>query len=162
MERRENGLKQIRLQCNFSQGYLADKLMVTRQTISEWEKGKKRIPDGRKRELSEFFGVDSKYLSDLNVEERRELIVLPVYWYRDKDKDYFLYKDQMSLGRMDLEERTETYDEEYAKLQKEITKKFGAIRDIYRMQDNICIRDKISKCRQIIQLLDDMISDLRL
>lgn len=162
MERRENGLKQIRLQCNFSQGYLADKLMVTRQTISEWEKGKKRIPDGRKKELSEYFGVDAKYLSELNVEERQELLKLPVYWYRDKNKDYFLYKDQTSLGRMNLEARTETFDEEYAKLQKEINIRFDMLRGVYLRRDDICICDKIQKCKHIIRLLDNMLVGFQL
>lgn len=161
MEIRENGLRQIRLQCNLSQGYLADKLMVSRQTISEWEKGKKRIHPGRKKELSEYFGVDEIFLSELSVELKKELLVLPLYWYKDGNKDYFLYKDQNSLGIIYFGERTETLDEEYAKLKKEITKRFGKIKDVYSIYD-ICIRDKISRCRQIIQLLDELLADLKL
>lgn len=55
-------LRQLRKKYNYSQEYLADKLNVTRQTISKWENGT-AMPDLRKlTEISEFFGVTMDYL----------------------------------------------------------------------------------------------------
>lgn len=40
-----NGLKIIRIQCNYSVGELAAEIGVSRQMISAWENGKKSIPE---------------------------------------------------------------------------------------------------------------------
>ncbi len=43
-----NGLKIIRIQCNYSVSELAEEIGVSRQMISAWENGKKSIPANRK------------------------------------------------------------------------------------------------------------------
>ena len=53
-----NGLRYIRKQCNFSLSQLAERLEVSRQIISAWENGKKEIPEMRKKQLADFFGID--------------------------------------------------------------------------------------------------------
>jgi len=42
---------------------LAKILNVTRQSISEWEKGKRKIPEERAKQLEQIFNVDKKWLS---------------------------------------------------------------------------------------------------
>lgn len=55
-------LRVLRKKYNYSQEYLADKLNVTRQTISKWENAT-AMPDLKKlTEISEFFGVTMDYL----------------------------------------------------------------------------------------------------
>ena len=55
-----NGLKFIRTQCNLSLNNVAQALNVSRQIISAWENGKKDIPDERKKQLSDYFGMETK------------------------------------------------------------------------------------------------------
>ena len=47
----------IRTRCNYSQVFLAAVLGVSRQVISAWENGSKKLPDHRARELAVLFGV---------------------------------------------------------------------------------------------------------
>ena len=60
-----NGLRYIRTQCNFSLSELADRLDVSRQIISAWENGKKEIPEARKVQMAEFFGIDKSFFDDI-------------------------------------------------------------------------------------------------
>ena len=47
----------IRTRCNYSQVFLATVLGISRQVISAWENGSKKLPDHRARKLSDLFGV---------------------------------------------------------------------------------------------------------
>lgn len=47
----------IRTRCNYSQVFLATVLGVSRQVISAWETGSKKLPDHRAKELAGLFGV---------------------------------------------------------------------------------------------------------
>ena len=63
-----NGLRYIRNKCNLSLSELASKLGVTRQMISAWENGRKPIPSGRLKELSQIFGIEEELLGDISEE----------------------------------------------------------------------------------------------
>jgi transcriptional regulator with XRE-family HTH domain len=63
-----NGLKAVRRQCNMTIQEVADKLNVSKQTVSAWEKGTKIIPDSRKKQLSQLFGVSENVL-DIDLEK---------------------------------------------------------------------------------------------
>lgn len=52
-----NGLSFIRRRCNLSQGQLAEKLGVTRQAINLWENRREPLPEARREQLSQFFGL---------------------------------------------------------------------------------------------------------
>ena len=54
-----NGLRFIRTRCNLSLSELANKLGITRQALSSWENGYKEIPNQRKEQLVNFFGIDA-------------------------------------------------------------------------------------------------------
>ena len=57
-----NGIKCIRERCNISMSELADRIGVTRQTISLWERGKS-LPDIKAViKMTEIFGVTSDYI----------------------------------------------------------------------------------------------------
>lgn len=57
------GIEYIRSQLGMSITDLAKKLSVSRQIVSKWEKGEKKIPDKRLGELSKICGVPEKYFS---------------------------------------------------------------------------------------------------
>ena len=84
-----NGLKYIRTQCNFSLSELADRLNVSRQIISAWENGKKEIPETRKIQMAEFFGIDKSFFDDITEDAADWRNGAVANWY---------YKDSVVLG----------------------------------------------------------------
>lgn len=69
-----NGLKYIRIRCNLSLSELAEMIGVTRQALSSWKNERKEIPPRRKKELSDFFGIDEAYFGEILQEEKKRLI----------------------------------------------------------------------------------------
>ena len=57
------GLEYIRKLYGDTTVTLADKLGITNALISQWENGKKPIPEKRLEELSKLYNVSSKYFS---------------------------------------------------------------------------------------------------
>ncbi len=57
-----NRLVELREKRNLSQEELADKLHVSRQTVSNWENDKVSIDVDKAAEICRFFGVDMNYL----------------------------------------------------------------------------------------------------
>jgi transcriptional regulator with XRE-family HTH domain len=57
-----NRLRQLRLQAGLSGGHLAAQIGVDPSTISRWETHISGIPDWRKQQVAEFFGVSVPYL----------------------------------------------------------------------------------------------------
>ena len=53
----KTALAVIRTRCNYSQTVLASALGLSRQVVSAWENGNKKIPEGRLAELASLFGV---------------------------------------------------------------------------------------------------------
>lgn len=60
-----NGLQFIRLQYGISEAELAKRLTVSQPTVFEWEHGKRRIPESRKKTLSEIFNIPQEYFGNL-------------------------------------------------------------------------------------------------
>ena len=72
------GLKYIRTLFNDTGEDVAEKLGVTKVTISKWENGIKPIPQKRLTELSEIYGIPEKYfnkeltkIEELKIERKR-------------------------------------------------------------------------------------------
>ena len=59
----------IRTRCNYSQVFLATVLGVSRQVISAWENGRKKLPDHRAKELAGLFGVPLTLLTQQNPDD---------------------------------------------------------------------------------------------
>ena len=77
-------LYELRTKNNMSQGALAERLDVSRQTVSKWENNLS-IPETEKiLQLSEIFSVSTDYI--LKGEEREEKAE-PVYVYVEKEAD---------------------------------------------------------------------------
>ncbi len=87
-----NGLKTIRRQCNFSLSELANTFGVTRQAISAWENGKKPIPKQRREQIAEFFGIEEKYLEEITVKQREEIINKTMYRFSSDWRDKYRYR----------------------------------------------------------------------
>ena len=77
-------LYELRTKNNMSQGALAERLDVSRQTVSKWENNLS-VPETEKiHQLSEIFSVSTDYI--LKGEEREEKAE-PVYVYVEKEAD---------------------------------------------------------------------------
>ena len=131
-----NGLTYIRRQCNLSLSELADTLGVSRQAISSWENGRKKIPQKRREQLAEFFGVDEKYFGDIGNEEKIELLKKAMYRWDGVGKEAFLYRDDSTISSKGSDrkevhfskDRIYTLDEEFADARKrrnELVEKIG-------------------------------------
>lgn len=89
-----NGLSFIRRRCNLSQGQLAAKLGVTRQAINLWENRREPLPEGRKEQLSRFFGLEPELFDEITPEQINTLLHRRCFRYWDNDgHDYFLFRE---------------------------------------------------------------------
>lgn len=123
-----NGLTYIRRQCNISIAELADILGVSRQAISSWENGRKELPDKRKTQLAEFFGIDEKYFGDISDEEKTELLKKAMFRWDGFKKEALLYRrsgsDSAVRGYEEVvfsKDRSVSLDEEYTSAKKRRT-----------------------------------------
>ena len=68
----KTALAVIRTRCNYSQTTLASVLGLSRQVVSAWGNGNKKIPEGRLAEIASLFGVPAALLTaeELDVVER--------------------------------------------------------------------------------------------
>ncbi len=89
-----NGLKYVRIRCNLSVNELANDLGVSRQALYAWESGKKEIPEARKKQLADYFGVDIQYLGDITEEEKNDLVKKAMFSYLRNGKERYRYKPQ--------------------------------------------------------------------
>ena len=87
-----NGLRLIRTICNFSQAALADKLGVSRQAINMWENARRSIPDERKQQLCDFFGIqDASWLDEISEETRNLICQQPMFYSDDGVSEHFFF-----------------------------------------------------------------------
>lgn len=110
-----NGLSFIRRRCNLSQGQLAEKLDVTRQAINLWENRRAPLPEMRRNQLSDFFGLEPEYFDEITQEQKNKLLARPCFMYRDADgHDYFLFREnpQRPIGCLLHEKTGEPYTQE--------------------------------------------------
>ena len=85
-----NGLKFIRIRCNISLSELAEALKVSRQHVSAWENGSKRISENRLNQLSKYFGVDKKYFGEITKEDRKMIVLQNrAMWKTPENSEHF-------------------------------------------------------------------------
>lgn len=62
-------IKKLRQKGNMTQGQLADKCLVSTNTVSSWETSRSYPPKGAMERISKVFGVPTSYLVLAAVEE---------------------------------------------------------------------------------------------
>lgn len=87
-----NGLKFIRTQCNLSLNNVAQALNVSRQIISAWENGKKDIPNERKEQLSDYFGIDAQYFDEIDEIQKKKILGTSMYRWNHNGDEFFLFR----------------------------------------------------------------------
>ncbi len=87
-----NGLKIIRTRCNLSINEIADVLGVSRQLISAWENGRKIVSEKRRKQLSDFFGIEETLFGEINEEQKTYIIEKAMFKHKYHSKDIFKFK----------------------------------------------------------------------
>lgn len=146
-----NGLKFIRMQCNLPLNNIARALNVSRQIVSAWENGKKDIPNERKEQLSNYFGIDVQYFDEIDEIQKKEILGTAMYRWNHGEREFFLFrpdeKSQKFLKGLcvhELNERKTLLSDELKEkkyLQKEMIERIDQqIKGLpwYNLNDQIC------------------------
>lgn len=113
-----NGLYYIRTRCNVTTQELADYIDVMPQTITTWELDSNQITEKRRKQLSDYFGVDERYFGELLAEDKEELLDKAMFCYEVNGREKFLYRRDFDMPGLErdkiyfLEERMRSLDEE--------------------------------------------------
>lgn len=141
-----NGLKFIRIRCNISLSELAEALKVSRQHVSAWENGTKRISESRLNQLSKYFGVDKKYFGEITKEDRKMIVSKELYRRQDSEKECFCFakpsdvEDAREFRAFHYPDFGESLDEQMIRAKK---RKKATMDDIDKAMDYYGLSDKI-------------------
>ncbi len=83
-----NGLKFFRNYCYVSTNELAEKLGVSRNLVTMWENGQKELPDKRADEIAAIFGIDKKYLYEIEEEDILHYVEFCERFYNKEEDSY--------------------------------------------------------------------------
>ncbi len=165
-----NGLKYIRIQCNLSLNELAEVLGISRQALSAWETNQKPLPEKRREQLAEFFGVDSRFIGEISDEDIQILQEKAMFSYMVKDKEIRLYRPKEGLKTLDrvymtfADDSDITLDEQYARAKKRKLAVLDRADEVIRYFDRCgYIRDKtnvINRHCQIYETLNLLMADM--
>lgn len=86
-----NGIKYIREKSNITQYWLAEHMGVTRQTVTQWEKGVRKPNKEHLKWLSEFYGIEEKWFGKLSDDELDVLNEMFMYEHFEEDKEYYTF-----------------------------------------------------------------------
>lgn len=103
-----NGIKYIREKSNFTKNALAERMGVTRQTITLWEKGVRKPDYYHLQWLCDFYGLQEKWFGELSEIDLQVLNKMPMYCHWDGDKEYFSFapvEDEISIKCGELVQR---------------------------------------------------------
>ncbi len=89
-----NGLTYIREKSNLSKNALAERIGVTRQTVNQWEKGTRKPDKKHMRLLSDFYGLDEKWFSELSDDAIKELNDQRMYRHLENGKEYYTFSGE--------------------------------------------------------------------
>ena len=142
-----NGLKLIRAKCNVSLSQLADILDVSRQQVSAWENGRKMIPEKRLKQLSEYFGIDAKYFSEISEEDKDFIESKDLYRRCDSEKECYCFFKQAEIkgqfnGPYSFPDFKESLDQELIQAKK---RKKESLKNIENVMDYFGKSSKIGE-----------------
>ncbi len=164
-----NGLKYIRTRCNLSLNSVADTLGVTRQALSMWETGKKDIPEQRKEQLADYFGIDKKYFGEITEEQKKVLLEKAMFRYIEDGQETYRYKPETGItGLGDIvayfpPDEEQTMDEKYNAAQKKRKDILGRMDELmigkkeYSITDQIC---SINRGERIFKDVSDLLQSM--
>lgn len=109
-----NGIKYIREKSNFSKNSLAERIGVTRQTVTLWESGVRKPDAHHLQFLCEFFGIPEKWFGELSETELEILNKMLMYRHRDGEKEYYSFIPVSNEIGIECGEMDSMLDDKYA------------------------------------------------
>jgi transcriptional regulator with XRE-family HTH domain len=115
---------------------------ITRQALSMWETGKKEIPEQRKEQLADFFGIDKAYFGEITESEKKELLEKAMFRYVENGQETYRYKPKEELNTLwdtsicFLPDEELSLDERYNLSQKRKKELLVEIEDLIQWTDN--------------------------
>ncbi len=158
-----NGIQFIREKSNISRNALAERMGVTRQTVTLWERGVRKPDKTHLRWLSDFYGIEDKWFGDLSDDDVMVLKEKKMYRHYDGDKEYFSFIPEVdgwaelsiSCGELD-----NMLDERYAntlKNKKEFMQHVERFLE-YESKNKVCLFDKITVAERGMRDIESFIS----
>lgn len=86
-----NGINYIREKSNLSKNALAERIGVTRQTVTLWEKGVRRPSPDHLQWLCEFYGLPEKWFGEIDSLEKNELDRKMMYAHDIGEKEFYTF-----------------------------------------------------------------------
>lgn len=158
-----NGIHFIREKSNISRNALAERMGVTRQTVTLWERGVRKPGKTHLRWLSDFYGIEEKWFGDLSDDDMMVLKEKKMYRHYDSDKEYFSFvlevdgwaEISISCGELD-----NMLDERYAdtlKKKKEVMQHVERFLE-HESKNRACLFDKITVAERGMRDIESFIS----
>lgn len=161
-----NGIKYIREKSNFTKNALAERLGVTRQTVSLWERGTRHPDKKHLNWLCDFYGVEEKWFGELSEEDMEVLKGMKMYRHYDGDKEYYTFIPEIdgwaeiSIPSGELEDMLDERYAESLKKKKEFMQRIERYLQ-YESPNKVCLFDKIlvaergmSEINRFLDLMD--------
>lgn len=97
-----NGIKYIREKSNISKNALAERMGVTRQTISLWENGSRKPSKTHLQWLCTFYSLEPKWFNEIDDQAISELNKMKMYAHDIGGKEYYTFKPESDNGTWQL------------------------------------------------------------
>lgn len=147
---------------------MAEAIGVTRQALSSWENERKEIPEQRKKELADYFGIDAAYFGEISEKEKKYLLEKAMFRYLEDGKETYRYKPQEGEKQLKCiyfpRDDQLSLDERYIEAQKKKKEIIGDIEEAIKYTDNagsiqsqiVCINRGCGVYGMITRLMQEM------
>lgn len=161
-----NGIKCIRERCNVSMSELADRIGVTRQTISLWERGVRNPSPARLTALSKFFGLPEHFFGEIHEKDLEVVDSMKIYRHKTETSEFYTFAplgDEEPEPYLTLQHLKGWNDARYA----ETVQRFNTLIDrieesAHANNDDALLQERISKMARICTHLEKYMEVLSL
>ena len=163
-----NGIKCIRERCNLSMSELADRIGVTRQTISLWEKGVRNPSPARQTALSKFFGLPGHFFGEIHEKDLEVVDSMKIYRHKTETSEFYTFSpfgDEEPEPYLTLQHLNGWNDARYAETVHRFNKLIDRIEQSAHLDnDEALLADRINKmaiactnlekCMEVLSLIE--------
>ena len=161
-----NGIKCIRERCNLSMSELANRIGVTRQTISLWEKGGRKPSPARKAALCQFFGLPENYFDEIDENDLEVIDSMKIYRHKTETSEFytfFPFGDEEPEPYLTLRFLKDWNDAKYAEAQQRFKKLINSIEEAAHVDNaEALLSDRISQMARVCTSLEKYMEVLSL
>ena len=144
-----NGIRFIREKSNLTKNALAERMRVTRQTVTQWENGTRRPNKKHLEWLRDFYGIEEKWFGELSDEDLQILKEKKMYRHYDGEKEYLSFipeKDGWAEISIPCGMLEEMLDDKYSDTMRKKRELIQHVEEylIYKSKSKVCLFDKIN------------------